>query len=75
MLTPSPTLSNYGYPWWLNTGPTANPALPSSAVSAMGAGSNIIWIDPDHDLVVVIRWIDKAAVDGFLSRVIGAMPA
>jgi CubicO group peptidase (beta-lactamase class C family) len=75
MLTPSPTLANYGYLWWLNTGPDANPDLPSSAVSAMGAGSNIIWIDPDHDLVVVARWIDKTAVDGFLSRVLAALRA
>lgn len=73
MLTPSPTLPNYGYLWWLNTGPAANPDLPSSAVSAMGAGSNIIWIDPDHDLVVVARWIDKTAVDGLLSRIVSAL--
>lgn len=73
MLTPSPTLANYGYLWWLNTGPSANPDLPSSAFSAMGAGSNVIWIDPDHDLVVVVRWIDKTATEGFLSRVVGAL--
>ena len=75
MVQPSPTLANYGYLWWLNTGPSANPALPSSAFSAMGAGSNVIWIDPEHDLVVVVRWIDKAATDGFLSRVVGALRA
>lgn len=73
MLTPSPTLPNYGYLWWLNTGPAANPDLPRSAVSAMGAGSNVIWIDPDHDLVVVARWIDKTAVDGLLSRIVAAL--
>ena len=73
MVQPSPTLANYGYLWWLNTGPSANPALPATAFSAMGAGSNIIWIDPEHDLVAVIRWIDKAAVDPFLSRLVGAL--
>ncbi|MDB5512118.1 MAG: serine hydrolase [Enterovirga sp.] len=72
MLTPSATLPNYGCLWWLNRGPAANPDLPISAVSAMGAGSNVVWIDPEHDLVVVARWIDKGAVEGFLSRVVGA---
>jgi CubicO group peptidase (beta-lactamase class C family) len=69
MLEPSPTLPSYGYLWWLNT----NPALPASALSALGAGSNVIWIDPDHDIVVVSRWIDKSAVDGFLTRVVAAL--
>jgi CubicO group peptidase (beta-lactamase class C family) len=73
MVQPSPTLANYGYLWWLNTGTAANPALPPSAFSAMGAGSNVIWIDPEHDLVVVARWIDKGAVEPFLAHVIGAV--
>jgi CubicO group peptidase (beta-lactamase class C family) len=69
MTAPSPMLADYGYLWWLNTGPAANPALPASSVSAMGAGSNVIWLDPERDIVVVARWIDKAAVDGLLTRV------
>ena len=73
MLTPSPTLGNYGYLWWLNRGAAAKPDLPASAFSALGAGSNVIWADPDHDLVVVLRWIDKAATDGFFSRLVGAL--
>ncbi|CAM3038945.1 serine hydrolase domain-containing protein [Methylobacterium mesophilicum] len=73
MLTPSPTLANYGYLWWLNLGPSAKPELPDSAFSALGAGNNVIWVDPDHDLVAVLRWIDKAALDGFLSRLVGAV--
>ena len=73
MTTPSPTLANYGYLWWLNAGPSANPGLPSGAVCAMGAGSNIIWIDAEHDLVVVARWIDKAAVDDLLTCVVRAL--
>ena len=73
MVTPSTTLANYGYLWWLNTGPEADPALPASAFSAMGAGSNIVWIDPEHDLVVVARWIDKSASAGLLARVVGAL--
>ena len=30
-------------------------------------GSNVIWVDPEHDLVAVVRWIEPTAVDGFMS--------
>lgn len=73
MLTPSPTLANYGYLWWLNRGLAARPNLPQTAFSALGAGSNVIWADPEHDLVVVLRWIDKAATDGFIDRLLAAL--
>jgi CubicO group peptidase (beta-lactamase class C family) len=73
MLTPSPTLDNYGYLWWLNRGAAAKPDIPASAFSALGAGSNVIWADPDRDLVVVLRWIDKTASDGFFSRLMAAV--
>jgi hypothetical protein len=72
-VVPSPTLPNYGFLWWLNRGPAANPKLPASAFSAQGAGNNLIWIDPEHDLVAVLRWIDKAAIDGFLERLVAAV--
>ncbi|MBN8943840.1 MAG: serine hydrolase [Rhizobiales bacterium] len=73
MLTPSPTLQNYGYLWWLNKGAAAKPDVPESAFFALGAGTNAIWVDPDHDLVVVLRWIDKGAFDGFFSRLLAAV--
>jgi hypothetical protein len=34
----------------------------------MGAGTNIIWVDREHDLVAVLRWIDKEAVGDFLKE-------
>jgi hypothetical protein len=73
MLTPSSSNASYGYLWWLNTGSALYPAAPASSVFALGAGANIIWIEPEHDLVAVLRWIDKAAVNGFLSRVLAAI--
>jgi hypothetical protein len=33
----------------------------------------MIWIDPEHDLVAVLRWIDKAAVGGFMARLMAAL--
>lgn len=73
MLTPSPTLANYGYLWWLNRGPTARPNVPASAFSALGAGTNVIWVDPEHEIVAVMRWINGASVDGFVDRLLAAL--
>ena len=75
MLTPSPTNAGYGLLWWLNRGSARYPAAPESSVFALGAGNNMIWIDPEHDLVVVLRWIDKAKVGGFLDRLMAAVKA
>jgi len=63
----------YGLLWWLNTGRQQFPSAPDSCFAARGAGSNVIWIDPEHDLVVVVRWIDKSSLDGFLGRVLAAL--
>jgi CubicO group peptidase (beta-lactamase class C family) len=65
----------YGLLWWLNTGRTSLPSAPESSFAARGAGSNVIWIDPEHDLVAVIRWIDKASVDGLVRLLIEAVTA
>ena len=70
--TPTPIRPVYGFMWWLNTGRAQYASAPESSVFALGAGSNIIWIDPDHDLVAVVRWIDTPAIDGFVKRVLAA---
>ena len=67
-----PLNPEYGLLTWLNTGRRQFPSAPESSFAARGAGSNVIWIDPEHDLVVVVRWIDKPHVDGFIARVLDA---
>jgi len=69
MRRPCPVNARYGMLWWLNTGGIAMPFAPASSYSARGAGSNVIWIDPEHDLVVVVRWIDKPHVEPFLRMI------
>jgi len=57
--TPTEIQPNYGYMWWLNTGQEQFSAAPASVFYANGAGStNIIYIDREHDLVTVTRWLD-----------------
>jgi CubicO group peptidase (beta-lactamase class C family) len=69
MLSPSPTNPSYGFLWWLNRGGARHKSVSDRSVFALGAGGNVIWIEPDLDLVAVMRWIDNTAVDGFLGRI------
>ncbi|MGH9900077.1 MAG: serine hydrolase domain-containing protein [Pyrinomonadaceae bacterium] len=54
--TPGQLGPDYGYLWWLNTRRKQWPSAPASSFAAIGYGSNTIWVDPEHDLVVVWRW-------------------
>jgi CubicO group peptidase (beta-lactamase class C family) len=65
----------YGLLWWLNTGRRQFPGAPESSYAARGAGSNVLWIDPEHDLVAVVRWIDKPHVAPFIERVVASVRA
>jgi CubicO group peptidase (beta-lactamase class C family) len=69
MRVPCPVYPQYGYLWWLNTGRALYPSAPESSYCASGAGGNLTWIDPEHDIVAVLRWIDPAARDGFMRLV------
>ena len=41
----------------------------------VGAGNNIIYVDPVNDVVAVVRWIDSnASVNGFVERLLAALP-
>ncbi len=54
--TPGQLGPDYGYLWWLNTKSKQWPSAPATSFAAIGYGTNTIWIDPEHDLVVVWRW-------------------
>lgn len=60
----------YGYMWWRNAGGELWPSAPSTSYAALGYGTNLVWVSPEHDLVVVARWIERDAVDGFLGLII-----
>jgi CubicO group peptidase (beta-lactamase class C family) len=58
----------------LNTDRKPMPSLPASSVRFVGAGSNVIYIDWDNDLVVVVRWIkDDKSQNEFFGKVLAAM--
>lgn len=72
--TPGPLGPDYGYLWWLNTRRQQWPSAPPTSFAAIGYGSNTIWVDPEHDLVVVWRW-HKGNGDELFKRIIAAVKA
>jgi CubicO group peptidase (beta-lactamase class C family) len=73
MREPCAIYPQYGYLWWLNTGRVLYPSAPETSYFASGAGGNITWIDPEHDIVAVMRWIAPAARDEFIRLVMQAV--
>jgi CubicO group peptidase (beta-lactamase class C family) len=73
MLEPCPLNPQYGYLWWLNTRYGLYPSAPSTSYFARGAGGNLTWIDPENDIVAVLRWTDPAAMDGFIKHVMASL--
>ena len=74
-LTPTPAQPTYGYMnWFLNTDRKYVPAAPPQAFVHVGAGTNIIYVDPVNDVVAVVRWIDtNASVNGFVERLLSSL--
>jgi CubicO group peptidase (beta-lactamase class C family) len=68
--TPTTIGQDYGYLWWLNTKRKQYPSAPATSFAALGAGSSTIWIDPEHDLVVVWRWHQDRSTDELLKRIL-----
>lgn len=66
MRVPCPLYRNYGLLWWLNTDRGLYPNASAASFYARGAGGNITWIDPDNEIVAVMRWIDGPAADEFM---------
>ena len=70
--TPGELNPTYGHMWWLNTDGELWPSAAEESFGARGGGANLLWIDRALDLVVVVRWIQPGAEDGFLEKIIAA---
>lgn len=74
-LSTTPTAANPGYGfmnYFLNTNKKMLPSAPASAFTHIGNGTNMIYVDRENDLIIVSRWIDNAAMDGLVDKVLKA---
>ncbi len=71
--TPAPPNPNYGYLWWLNTGRALLPAAPEGGLLCRGAGTHLIWIDRELELVLVSRWVDGEHWNALVERIVRAV--
>jgi CubicO group peptidase (beta-lactamase class C family) len=68
-LSPCALNPSYGLLWWLNTERRKYPAASARSVFALGTGGNVTWIDPERDLVGVLRWTDTNRINEFFEDV------
>ncbi|HEY4075913.1 MAG TPA: serine hydrolase [Rhizomicrobium sp.] len=58
--------------WYLNTDRKLYPAAREDSVAFIGDGANIIFVDYQHDMVAVVRWIDSAKMRDFVRLLVAA---
>jgi CubicO group peptidase (beta-lactamase class C family) len=72
-MTPTTANKGYGYMnYFLNTDKKLLPSAPTSCYVHIGNGTNMVYVDKEHDLVVVARWIENNAMDQFIRLVLEA---
>ncbi|HVE53351.1 MAG TPA: serine hydrolase [Ramlibacter sp.] len=63
----------YGWLVWLNREGTLFADASRESWFMVGAGGHYVWMDPVHQAVVVVRWLDPARAPGFVTRVARAL--
>lgn len=72
-LTPTPAQPGYGFMnFFNNRDGKLFPNGPRNAYAHLGNGTNMVYVDPDNDLVAVVRWIDNKSTDEFVKRLVAA---
>ena len=78
-LTPTDVMPSYGYMnFFLNSPGDEVAAInvasaPASSFAYLGAGANMIYIDPEHDIVAVVRWIEASERGAFIDHLMAAI--
>ena len=72
--TPTPANPGYGFMnFFLNTDKKFLPSAPESAYAHIGNGTNMIYVDEEHELVIVSRWTDNSQLDEVVKRFLAAL--
>jgi CubicO group peptidase (beta-lactamase class C family) len=73
--TPTPVEPNYGFMnYFLNTDKKEIPAAPESAFFHLGAGTNMVYVDEENDLIIVARWIKNDKKADLVKMVLESLP-
>ncbi len=75
MQRPTALAPFYGWLMWLNPDGTLFPGASTHSSFMVGAGGHYVWMEPAHDAVVVVRWLDSAQAPGFMRRAAQALAA
>jgi CubicO group peptidase (beta-lactamase class C family) len=71
--TPTTVQPTYGFMnFYLNTDKKLYASAPVTAFAHIGAGSNIVYVDQENDLIIVARWIEGSAMNGLIEKVLRA---
>jgi len=74
--TPTDVQPTYGFMnFYMNTDHRLHPNAPEYTWTHTGAGSNLIYVDPENELVIVSRWIRGNAFTEVVHTVLDAMGA
>ncbi len=60
--------------YFLNNDLKEVPSAPKSAFLHIGAGTNMIYVDQENDLVIVARWIPNADKAELVKLVLESLP-
>ncbi|HSH75218.1 MAG TPA: hypothetical protein VLA09_06025, partial [Longimicrobiales bacterium] len=72
--TPTDVQPTYGFMnFYMNTDGRLHPNAPEYTWTHTGAGSNLVYVDPENELVIVSRWIRGNAFTEVVHTVLDAM--
>lgn len=73
--TPTPAQPGYGYMnYFLNNDLKEIPTAPKTAFLHIGAGTNMIYVDQENDLMIVARWIPNADKAELVRLILESLP-
>ncbi len=70
MLQPCDIAPYYGYLIWLNDERRIFADAPASSFFGIGAGSSLVWVEPERRLVVVVRWLEAQYANELFKQVL-----
>jgi CubicO group peptidase (beta-lactamase class C family) len=72
--TPTTAQPTYGYMnFFVNPDHQFLPNAPTTAFVHIGNGTNMVYVDAEHDVVMVVRWLDNKAMDGVVKKLLDSI--